>query len=320
MTQHIKADVLIIDGRHLLWRTSDVHNDLSANVDGVDIPTGGMYGFLNVLIRIHARYGGVVYITWEGQGRNDDGTPRDRNFRFELYPSYKGKDEEIPPDRLEFIREMMDQEARLKLMLTAMGVRQYLGIACEGDDVTGRLAREASERGQTVVIYSGDSDLRQLVRFAGVFVIAPETIGHKVVDHVYDTAEVEAKHGVPPVLLAQLKALIGGKDNLPGVPGVGKKYGVTLLGHYGSLTRVLRAALEEAEDWPLTPRIRRLVAEAAPAVLVYYKVSKVRTDVDMEFIEPLASQRMVVGMLRIYRFQSLASPAELQALMTLGQS
>jgi 5'-3' exonuclease len=119
--------------------------------------------------------------------------------------------------------------------------------------------------------------------------------------------------------MAQLKALVGGKDNLPGVKGVGKKYGAVLLNHYGSLTNVLRAALSESDDWPLSPRVRALVAAAAADVLVFYKIARVRVDLDVEYIEPLADQRMVVEMLRTYRFQSLVAPAELHALMKLGR-
>lgn len=327
----LRADTLIVDGRHLLWRAADVHSDLSAPVDGVDIPTGGIYGFLSVLIRVHARYGGHVVVTWEGQGRDDSsGGIRPPNFRFELYPAYKKKDQEIPSDQIEFVDEMIGQECRLKLMLQALGVKQYMGIGCEGDDVTGRLAREESEAGRIVVIYSGDGDLHQLLVYPNVYVAAPNTVGRKVSDRIYGNGltakqkddgllEASEKHGVPVALLAALKALIGGKDNLPGVPGVGKKWGTELLNHYGSLTSVLRAARsEEMGDWPLTPRLRGLVASSALDVIRYYKVAQIQTNVDIELIAPVRNQKLVLEMLRVYRFQSLAAPAEFHALMALA--
>lgn len=316
----LRADLLILDGRHLLWRCCDVHPDLSANVDGKDIATGGMYGFLHVVLRIHARYGGEVIVAWEGQGRREDGKPSPRNFRFDLYPAYKSKDEEMPVDRMEFISEMSEQETRLKGILSTIGVKQYMGIACEGDDVVGRTTLEAREAGKLVVIYSGDSDLRQLVKDGFVYVVAPDNRNGKVVDRVYTEAEVFAKHGVRPEQMAALKAIVGGKDNLPGVRGVGKKYGAILVNHYGTLTNVLRAAVSEADDWPLTPRVRGLVAAAFKDVLMYYKIAKVRCDIDMESIEPMRSQRGLLDLLRLYKFRSLAAPAELGGLMNLGRA
>jgi len=296
-------------------------------LDGEDVPTGGMYGFLSVAIRVHAKYGGRVAVTWEGQhGKRADGRPRPRNFRFDLYPSYKGKDEEMDAERLEFIREMIGQEERLKQVLVSMGVEQYMGVGCEGDDVVGHLATKWAGKGETVYIYSGDSDLRQLVREGSVSVVAPEQKfkgGGKskgVSDHIYTPEEVIAKHGVAPEQMAALKALVGGKDNLPGVHGIGKKSGVTLVNHYGSLNKVLRAAINEDEGWPLTPRLRALVAAAALDVILYYKVSQVRTDLPVERLPGKASQRDVLEHLRKYKFQSLAAPAELYALMSMGQS
>lgn len=340
----IRADRLIFDGRHLLWRTSDAHKGLSANVDGVDIATGGMYGFLHVALRVHARYGGEVNVAWEVPTRSSCSAscgselpagehgicttcgategittvPVERNFRFKLYPQYKGKDAPLDAHDLYVIMEMAEQEARLKQMLAAMGVQQYMAVGCEGDDVMARLAHEASEAGQLVVIYTGDSDMRQRAKDGSVYIVSPETHKKHTGDKLYDEAAVEAKHDVPPALLAQLKALVGGKDNLPGVPGVGKKYGAILLNHYGSLTDVLRAALSEAEDWPLTARIRGLVAASAKDVIRFHQIAKVRTDCDMAHIVPRRSQRAVIELLKLYKFRSLAAPAELHGLMSLG--
>lgn len=356
-----RCNRLIIDGRHLLWRTADAHKDLSVDIEGVDVPTGGIYGFLCVAIRVHARYGGRVVVTWEGQHGNGPhvwhkcdeercmicaghlqlctachqaeveleptcpAARREPNFRFGLFPAYKGKQEAIPAERLELITEMMDQEDRLRLMLTSMGVEQYMGIGCEGDDVVGRLSMEWSSAGQHVYVYSGDSDLRQLVREEDhdcglVYVVAPETKkGRGVQDRVYNRDMVVEKHGVTPERMASLKALVGGKDNLPGVPGVGKKSGVTLINHYGSLTDVLRAARAGAEDWPLSVRLRDAVAVAALDVITYYRVAKVRCDLGVELIEPLASQRMFLKQLTTYRFRSLMQPSELHSLMAMGE-
>lgn len=313
-SDRLRANTLILDGRHLLWRTYDVHRDLSVVIDSTEVATGGIYGFLSVALRVHNRYGGRTVVAWEGQSRGD---PSMRNFRFDLYPAYKGHDQPPDDERLDLIREMAEQEWRLQGLLSACGVSQFLGKRCEGDDVVGRLAKEASDNGDTVVIYSGDSDLRQLVSDR-VYVAAPDIGKGRARDTVYDVDAVIAKHETTPALIPAVKALAGGKDNLPGVVGVGKKRATMLVNHYGSLNGVLRAALAGDEGWPLPVRLRNAVAMAAADVITYYKVSKIRTDVEMEELLAVRSQVRLLDYLRLYRFSTLAMPAELAGLLSLG--
>jgi len=302
----MKADLIVLDGRHLLWRTSDAFKDLTAEVDGEEMPTGGMYGFLSCAIRIRQRYTGRAVVAWEGK----------TNFRQKLFPSYKGKDQPPPADRMELISEMSEQERRLSDLLTLMGVDQFRGKGCEADDVIGRLAREATERGETVVLYSGDSDLRQLVN-ESVTAVSP---GHRGPDTLYNEAAVEARHGVPPRLLAQLKALAGdSSDHIPGAPGIGPKTAAVLLNHYGSLNVLLEAAGNQAPGWPTTLRHRSIIAASDLKIRLYYKLTRIRTRLPWIRKRGQESQREVIQQLMAYKFRSLGAPAELHALMTLGK-
>lgn len=306
----MRADVLVLDGRHLLWRTSDAFRDLSAEVEGETITTGGIYGFLSVALRVHNRYGGRVFVAWEGR----------TNFRLDLYPSYKRRDERRSDDDLELIKEMAHQERLLIELLSAMGARQFRGVGYEADDVIGTIASAYKKRG-TVVIYTGDSDLRQLVG-DGVVVVSPTTQGkNRGQDVVYDTAKVEERHGVPPWLLAQLKALAGdSSDNIPGVPGVGPKTAATLLQHYGSLRGVLTGAFKDDDrDWPATERFRQLVRAHVRDVPLYYRLTKIRTDAKTDMIHPCREQGEVVRLLTLYKFRTLCGPAELHGLMRMGK-
>jgi DNA polymerase-1 len=316
-----------VDGKHLLWRASDSHRELTAKVGGVEVPTGGMYGFLGILMRVHARYGGDVQITWESPPDDvahelyQEGVST-KNFRFDLYPEYKSKHEELPEEQQEFLAEMAEQERRLQTILYHLGVPQFAGIGCEGDDVAGTLARQASEMGREVIIYSGDSDIRQLCQYPGVRVATPPHVAKseaRVSDAIYDAAAVEAKHGVPPESLATLKALVGGKDNLPGVKGVGKKYGPILVRQYGTLARVIRAARDSDDAWPLSERVRQAVVESSLDLIRFYKVAKIDCDSRLYAFNCRRDQSEVVKQFKQYRFQSLLSPLELRSLMALGQ-
>jgi 5'-3' exonuclease len=305
----MKADVLVLDGRHLLWRTSDAFRDLTAEVNGSTIATGGIYGFLSVALRIHNRYGGKTFVAWEGR----------TNFRTALYPKYKKRHEERSGDELELIKEMAIQERLLIELLSVMGVRQFRGINYEADDVIGTIAKLHMDR-NTVVIYTGDSDLRQLVTNS-VLVVAPTTQGkNRGQDVVYDADKVEEKHGVPPYLVAQLKALSGdSSDNIPGVPGVGPKTAAILLQHYGSLRGVLRGAFEDDDrDWPSTQRFRQLVKKHVNEVVLYHKLTKISTNARTEMISAARDRNEVVRLLMLYKFRSLCGPGELYGLMKMG--
>jgi 5'-3' exonuclease len=299
----MKCDVLIMDGRHLLWRTSDAFKELEAEVEGKRTGTGGIYGFLACAIRVHGRYGGRMIVAWEGQG----------NFRMDLFPTYKGKD--VPPDRdrAAEISEMSLQERELRRILKLLGVDQYEGRGCEADDVIARLARRAEGN---VIIYSGDSDLRQLVN-ENITCVSPGFKGGA--DSVYGEEAVLKRHGVPPKLLAQLKAIAGDtSDKIPGAAGIGAVTAAKLLNHYGSLKAVLKAACSDVEGWPETPRRRLLIREAAPKIRLYYKLTKIRDDLPWGFRRGEKSQKAVLERFKRLKFVSLSMPNELSALLKLG--
>ena len=121
----------IVDGKNLLWRNADAFSDLTTHVDGEEIRTGGMYGFVSGLLRIRSKYRGPVIVAWEGTD----------NFRMRLWPEYKRKRvEDATPAQEELSREVVASEGRLNELLSHAGVRQYYGVECEADDVIATLA------------------------------------------------------------------------------------------------------------------------------------------------------------------------------------
>ncbi len=303
----MRVDNLVFDGRHMLYRTSDAFRTLTADIGDRTIGTGGMYGFLSVVVRIFRRYGGQCAVAWEGK--------RSRNFRRDLYPMYKYKPEP-DEDQMEFISDMSEQERRLQAMLRAMGVRQYQGDNCEADDVMAWLATRAAEAGESIIIYTGDSDLRQLVDGERVTVVAP---GRRSADVVYGTPEaVRDKHGVGPQLLADLKALAGdSSDNIPGVRGIGDKTAAKLLNYYGSLEAVLANAQRVSEDWPVANR--HIDAICRTDELEMYKVlTSLQTRKDVVEITRKRSQPTLIRHFTAYRFRSLLASHEMMDLMKMG--
>lgn len=306
----MRADIIALDGRNLLWRTADAYSRLSVEIEGENIPTGGLYGFLSCALRIHSAYRGRVVVAWEGRD----------NFRFKLFPDYKAKrTPKTETERQAYfdqISELAETEVRLRELLGAMGVHQFEGVGCEADDVLGRLSTLGSDD-RRVVIYSADSDVHQLVRDS-VTVVAPGRGSSG--DRTFDAPAVIEKHGVRPDQLADLKALSGDtSDGIPGIRGVGAKTAAILIGHYGTLEGVLEAAAKEDPDWPSTPRYRGLVAEGAEEAKLFQRLTRIRLAKPWLHIPGERAQRRVVELLRRYKIRSLQAPAELHGLMTMGR-
>lgn len=297
------CETLIIDGRHMLYRTSDAFKDLNAQVGPDDIGTGGMYGFLNLLIRVYRRYNGVVHVAWEGV--------RSRNFRRGLYPDYK-KRPPVEPEMQEFLDDMQAQEVRLKAMLRAMGVRQWAGVDCEADDVIANIASKESRR---VIIYTGDSDLRQLVD-GRVLVVSP---GFRGVDKLYDVEAVKEKHGVKPTLLPDLKALSGdNSDGIPGLRGVGPKTAAILVNAFGGVEKVIKGAQSKDAPWPVAARFKSLVASSADEIRLFRRLTCIDSSRKVREIARKRDKDALRRAFEAYQFRSLLIPSEWIDLWRMG--
>lgn len=299
-----KNHIVIIDGKNLLWRNADAFSELTAYVDGEDINTGGMYGFVAGLIRIHARYRGRVIIAWEGKN----------NFRFDLYPQYKNRDKRTK-EQFELAEEVKGSEGRLNEFLSFAGVRQFYGVGCEADDVMGTIAIAAKKKGLNSIIYTGDSDLRQLVD-SNILVASPSRGG----DIVYDKVKVKQKHGVIPGRLPILKALAGdSSDNIPGLTGIGEKTAASLVSLYGSLGAInIAANILESNDWPVSNRFKEIVWNGRKDSELFLKLTTIKTDAKLKAVPVCKDKKEVIRLLKEYKFRSLSSAAELLEIMSLG--
>src|SRR4029453_1138693 len=155
---------------------------------------------------------------------------RGKTFRHEVYPEYKAGREAQPEDlALQFPLAREIAEALSLPILEAPSV--------EADDLIACLARRAPP-GARVSIVSTDRDLMQLVD-------EHVQLLDGIRDRRYGPAEVEARFGVPPAQLLDLRALVGDtSDNIPGVHGIGEKGGAQLIREWGDLETLLAHAGE----------------------------------------------------------------------------
>lgn len=310
MGKRRRNNITIVDGRNLLWRNADAFSELSAHVSGEDINTGGMYGFVSALLRVKARYRGRIIVSWEGSN----------NFRYDLFPDYKRKrTENKTPDQEELVQEVRESEGRLTELLSFAGVHQYYGVGCEADDVMGTIAMVAKRKGLRSIIYTGDSDLRQLA-CDQILIASPGGRGGK--DVVFGAKEVKERHGVRPERLPILKALSGdSSDGIPGLPGVGDKTAAKLVSLYGSLPAINSAASPMLADdsWPVPDRFREIVWDGREKSKLFLQLTTIRTDVKLKPVPVSRDKGEVMRLLKAYKFRSLSSAAELIGIMDLGR-
>jgi 5'-3' exonuclease len=129
-------------------------------------------------------------------------------------------------------------------------MRTFIAEGYEADDLIATLVRPPA------VIWSTDKDLAQLVT-------DEITLGRD------GPAEVMAKFGVRPDQIADLLGLAGdATDNIPGVPGIGRKTAARLLGKFGSVENIdwggLRGPMAQGREVALLSKRLATVSRDAP--------------------------------------------------------
>ncbi len=173
-------------------------------------------------------------------------------FRHELIDDYKAGRAEAP----DILRQQMGL-VRQVVQTLHIPILEMAGF--EADDIIATVATQARDRGDDVIVVTGDRDEYQLVEDPHIRVLYNR---RGVSDYVlYDEAGIVDRTGVTPELYPQYAALRGDpSDNLPGVPGVGEKTAAKLINTYGDLDGIF-AHVDE-----LTPKLRENLTAAEARV------------------------------------------------------
>src|ERR687893_212150 len=165
-------------------------------------------------------------------------------FRHEMVPDYKAGRAEAP----DILRQQM---GLVRQVVEALRIPLLEKAGVEADDI---IATQARDRGDDVIVVTGDRDAYQLVEDPHVKVLYNR---RGVSDYVlYDEAGITERTGVTPTLYRQYAALRGDpSDNLPGVPGVGEKTAAKLINKYGGLDGIFEHLDEQ------TPKLRSNLTE-----------------------------------------------------------
>jgi len=234
------AKILLVDGNSLTYRAFFALPPDMATASGQ--VTNAVFGFTSMLINVlkdHRPDGMLVAF--------DRPEPTFRHVADVEYKANRDAAPDILRQQMGLVREVLD----------SLGIRQVEAAGWEADDLIAAATAGLVERGDDVLIVTGDRDSYQLVSDPHVRVLYNR---RGVSDYaMYDEAGILEKTGVTPALYPQYAALRGDtSDNLPGVPGVGEKTAAKLINTYGGLDGVfanveqqtpkLRASLTEHEE------------------------------------------------------------------------
>ena len=132
--------------------------------------------------------------------------------------------------------ELRSQFKHVRTMMNAFEIPIFEEDKYEADDVIGTICKKAEKEGIETLILTGDTDELQLVSPL-VKVMLSHSVQGKA---LYDIKKVEERYeGLGPETVPDIKALEGDKsDNIPGVPGIGKKTAIRLLKEFGSIEKI----------------------------------------------------------------------------------
>jgi DNA polymerase-1 len=226
------------------------------NAEGLN--TGPVFGFANTLIRLmDTERPTHLVVAWDTHAPT---------FRHALDPLYKAH---RPPQP----EEISEAIPRIKEMLGLMRIPSVEQDGVEADDILGTLAWRHRDQDIDVFMVTPDKDYMQLVS-GNICQLKPRQ-KEEGFDRV-DRDGVIAYFGVPPEQVVDVLTLIGDtSDNVPGVPGIGKKGAPELILEYGSLEALVAAAPDIKAK-----RVREGLTADPDRIRLSKQLVTIKTDVD----------------------------------------
>lgn len=182
-------------------------------------PSGAVFGFLNLLIKLIQEEKPDELIVAFDVSR--------KTFRTEIYQEYKAQRKPMPEElrsQLPVIKEM------LKIMNIA--VKEQSGV--EADDIIGTICKNRDDM-QRIVI-TGDRDLLQIINPSCEVWLTKKGITDLLKVSVEN---IDEHFGYLPFQVPDMKGLMGdASDNIPGVLGVGEKTALKLIQQFQTLEGV----------------------------------------------------------------------------------
>jgi len=187
------------------------------------------------------------------------------SFRHKEFAEYKSQRPPMPED-------LGCQLPKVNEVAEAFGVASFSVDGFEADDILATLTGKAQGKFAKIYVVTSDKDILQLVTDK-INVLNPFAK-----TGIYTSQKVEEIIGVKPEAIPDFLALVGdAADNIPGVPGIGKKGACSLLTQFGSLEEIINQRNRITND-----KWRRSIEEYSDIALRNKKLTTLRRDVPLE--------------------------------------
>ena len=252
--------LFLIDGSSYFYRAFFAVRGL---VNSRGMPTNAAYGFTTMLIRVlKEQEPEALAVVFDAPGKT---------FRDEMYKDYKATREAMPED-------LAKQLPYVKAIPPAFNVETLEVAGVEADDVIGTLARRGLKEGYDVVLVTADKDFMQLVTKQAKDPAPGIIIWDDFKNRWVGIDEVVERFGVPPGRVVDVLALVGdSSDNIPGVRGIGPKFGAELIKEFGSVEELL-SRVQDAK-----PRFRGALEAGRDDARLSKALATIKCDVDVAF-------------------------------------
>jgi 5'-3' exonuclease len=180
------------------------------------------------------------------------------SWRYASFPDYKGA--QTSPGG----KSTTEYSLALGEALEARRIKVVAHRGYEADDILATVAHRLAAGGRECYLLSSDNDLFQLTELPTVKLVqyAPKGSAGGWLT-VYDAASCVEKFGVLPKYYATFLTLVGGKNKVPGMPGIGPKKAVKAL-QKGGLDQLITLGIVPSEqaEWLRTAlKLHTLVAD-----------------------------------------------------------
>ncbi len=207
--------LFLIDGTSFLYRAFYAYPDLKKS-DG--FPTNAIYILIRLLLKI-IREDSPHYSCFflDGQGPT---------FRHQIYESYKSQ-------RLQMPETLSAQIPPIKQGVDLLGIQCLETVDYEVDDYICSICEQFKNK-LPIVIVGSDKDLKQCLD-ENVIIWDPGQRTEKIIT----LEDFHSEEGLLPSQWPDFLALVGDKsDDIPGIPGIGKKTAREILKRFSSLEEI----------------------------------------------------------------------------------
>ena len=214
--------LFLLDGMALVYRA---HFAFIARpiLTSKGINTSALYGFTQTLLEILTKEQPThIAVAFDTEAP----TPRHT-----IYPEYKAQRQAMPED-------LSAALPHVRRMIEAMNIPVLICDGYEADDIIGTLARRAEREGFQTFMVTPDKDFGQLVD-ENTLLFRPGRQGDDV--EILDAEKIKTRWNIQRTeQVVDVLALMGdSSDNVPGVPGIGEKTAMKLIGEFGTVENLL---------------------------------------------------------------------------------